>query len=790
MRKYLVHCIIAVCLITLPSFCEEIGYVFSDKADFEVSNATISVPNLTDTVTFTTAGPSGSGSSYASEKKIAQLQEVFDRRIEPEKVVDDAQDMIVGVSPGEHTIGQVCVIYEKIKNNWNISGDPRGTDYYRFANETLRQGKKANLIGAGDCDDFALLMASMIESIGGSTRVILAYSPSGSHAYAEVYLGKKGSYNVNEIKKWLMLKYGVDQINTHWNKENGDIWLNLDWGKNIAIAAYPGASFFDASEHIPIYIKNSTTRNPLNPSPMALFENPPLINVGEPANFNASRSLNIDGIIEFDWNFGDGSDILKGPEFNVSKTYYSNGTHYVTLSVKDNQGAVSSFTSAIDVNKPPFAEFNVSPEKPKAGDLVIFDSSQSNDHDGRIVERHWSMDNRPNSVDEIAYKKYSTSGVYWVNLTTIDDRGAKSTKSLHLRINSPPIARFVPGRYEVNVGEAISFDATDSQDTDGGTIASYDWDFGDEVHGENKLKVEHSFSSPGEKIVTLVVKDNDSAQSAPVSHKVKVNRPPVAAFTYEIKEGNKVEFDASSSKGEDATIEDYYWDFDDDSGILKSNSKIKHRYEDPGQYNVTLTVIDEKESTGTSIQQINLEADKPTEKAGNSAPISIKPQLGIDVSALISNMAYENVTSNASPAFADMAGYEIIEPVGTAAHQNIHASGKLEMGQAQTADLDEGIVGVGGDSDIFFRAVSQSNRYIEPYWSGARIIYASDASRLGECSSFGPSSSSLNRINVDQQLVGTYIGVITDKGRCAEVHVLGVDDPSPGIIRLEYTTLS
>jgi len=852
MHKYLRLWILALCLVITPTFCEEVGYVFSDDGDFELPNATVSQANLTDTVNFTTAGSGGSGGSYVSNKKVGELQQIFDQRIESEKVVNDAQDMIAGVSPGDHTIDQVCLIYEKIKNNWSISGDPRGPDYYRFANETLRQGKKANRIGAGDCDDFALLMASMVESIGGSTRVMLAYSPSGSHAYAEVYIGTKGADNTNKLKKWLMLKYGVRELSTHWDKETNDVWLNLDWGKKPAVAAYPGSSFYDATEHIPIYIKNDTERYPLNPSPMALFTRPLQANADEPVVFNASESLAVAGIDDFEWDFGEGKRKIRGPEFNVSNIYAKNGIYNVTLKVRDDQGAENSSTSAIYVNNPPIAEFTVSPERPKLGELITFDSSPSNDSDGQIVERYWNLDNKVNSREETIEKRYSKSGLYWVNLTVIDDKGARRTKNLHLRVNEPPVANFVPDREEVNVGENIIFDATSSKDPDDGTLVNYTWDFGDESPAENKIKVKHAFTSGGEKTVTLVVKDNDAAESDLFSCQIKVNNPPLAAFTYQRKEGNKIEFDATSSKDEGGNIVNYKWDFDDYYGIMEAKkSKMVHDYDDPGQYNVTLTVTDDKGSIGTSSQLINLES-APQEPATvvetiveptNHAPIaefsytvndlsvsfdataSRDPDGGISryrmdfgdggyleiaEGSAINNMVHdyptagqyyvtltvaddEGLTGGLSQTI-DLKPPEPAQPVVVAENVTpemayvIHSSGRLEIGQMQTVDLDEGTVGEGGSDDIFFHAVSQSKRYIEPYWSGARIIYTSDVSKLGECASYA--STSLGKISIDQQLTGMYIGVITNKGRCSEILVRGVDDPSTGIISVDYTTLA
>ena len=627
MHKFPRLWILALCLVTTPAFCEEVGYVFSNDGDFELTNVTVKA-NLTDTVNFTTAGSGGSGGSYVSNKKVGELQQIFDQRIESEKVFKDAQKMIVGAQPGSHTIDQVCLIYDTIKSSWYFSSDYRGGDYYRFANETLRDGQESVVkrIGKGDCDDFALLMASMIESIGGSTRVMLAYDPTGSHAYAEVYLGKIGTYNVNEIKKWLMLRYGVSELSTHKDKGTGEIWLNLDWGKNIAAVAYPGSAFFPASEHIPIYIKNDIERSPLNPSTMALFVHPSQANAGEPVNFNASQSLNIAGINEFQWDFGEGKKKKQGREFNVSNIYAKNGTYNVTLKVRDDQGIENSSTSAIYVNNPPIAEFTVSPEKPKSEDLVTFDSSPSNDRDGQIVERYWNLDNKPNMEDP-AYKKYTKSGLYWVNLTVVDDKGARRTKSLHLRINEPPVANFVADRQEVNVGDSIIFEAINSKDPDGEILVNYNWDFGDETPAENKSMVRHAFTTGGEKTVTLVVEDNDSAKSVPYPRTIKVNHPPLAAFTYLIKDGLNIEFDASSSKDEEGQITGYKWDFDDNKGIVEATKNtIKRDYDDPGEYNVTLTVTDDKGSRGSFSNIINWVTAVPEPavvvEPANEAPIA------------------------------------------------------------------------------------------------------------------------------------------------------------------------
>jgi len=81
-------------------------------------------------------------------------------------------------------------------NGWSYARDPRGTDFFMHANQSLKIGGKAGCSGVGDCDDFAILMSALVESIGGTTRIIFAQNKTmGGHAYAEVYLGNLSNQN-------------------------------------------------------------------------------------------------------------------------------------------------------------------------------------------------------------------------------------------------------------------------------------------------------------------------------------------------------------------------------------------------------------------------------------------------------------------------------------------------------------------------------------------------------------------------------------------------------------------
>lgn len=270
--SHLGYCLVILSFAMNSGLCYEIGYAFTKEGYSEFHDADIRSYNLSDLITFTASGNDINGIP-SSKNTVEELQYIFNERVEPENVIDNAANMIIA-SPGFHTIDQVFMIYNTLSFNWAIIGEDQGQDYFRYANESLKLGREQGLIGAGDCDDFAILMAALIESIGGTTRIILANGPIESHAYAEVYLGKMGSdeVNIERVKNWLIYKCNVEEINTHIDLENDNVWLNLDWQRGSRNATYPGYPFFMALKHIPIYINKDKPMLALNPSPIAIIK--------------------------------------------------------------------------------------------------------------------------------------------------------------------------------------------------------------------------------------------------------------------------------------------------------------------------------------------------------------------------------------------------------------------------------------------------------------------------------------------------------------------------------------
>lgn len=84
----------------------------------------------------------------------------------------------ITVHPGEYNIYQVCSIFDHVSEGIEYVSDPPEEEHWQRPTETLNRLR-------GDCDDHAILIAAMIEAIGGTGRVYL----TDDHMFAAVFAG-------------------------------------------------------------------------------------------------------------------------------------------------------------------------------------------------------------------------------------------------------------------------------------------------------------------------------------------------------------------------------------------------------------------------------------------------------------------------------------------------------------------------------------------------------------------------------------------------------------------------
>jgi hypothetical protein len=161
---------------------------------------------------------------------------------------DYALSLIDKSHSGARNIAQVCDMWDHVYKRWTYVSDPNGHEYISPASRTIKLNLK------GDCDDFAVLIASLIQATGGSTRIVTAYNEKGEgHAYPEVYITSSKT-DFETIADYIMSRYKCSSVAYHTQQDRQgetQYWLNLDWS-----ARHPGGRFFHDGGRITVYYPN------------------------------------------------------------------------------------------------------------------------------------------------------------------------------------------------------------------------------------------------------------------------------------------------------------------------------------------------------------------------------------------------------------------------------------------------------------------------------------------------------------------------------------------------------
>jgi hypothetical protein len=133
---------------------------------------------------------------------------------------------------------QSFAVFKKINSNWNYVSDPADDEYFAKASESTK-------LLAGDCDDYSILMAAAIKSIGGKVRLTFIKG----HIYPEIMIGGRREFEqIAPIitHKLFSAETKGKELN-YYEDQKGNIWLNLDYTAN-----YPGGSYMgnDIVEYI------------------------------------------------------------------------------------------------------------------------------------------------------------------------------------------------------------------------------------------------------------------------------------------------------------------------------------------------------------------------------------------------------------------------------------------------------------------------------------------------------------------------------------------------------------
>jgi gliding motility-associated-like protein len=252
----------------------------------------------------------------------------------------------------------------------------------------------------------------------------------------------------------------------------------------------------------------------------------------------------------------------------------------------------------------------VSPQPPQClFQNQFFLSSGSFIFPGTIANNTWVVNsgNPINSSDIVV--SFPNVGTYPIKLISTSDFGCKDSTTITLDVLPMPNASFTVPRTSCLSNNSFQFSNNSSSTT--GSIASNQWDFGDNQFSSASLP-SHHYINPGNYTVQLIVTADNGCTDID-SNYVRVFPMPLAYFAQpdsQCLRGNRFTFSSQSTSISPSTVANNQWYFGS-SNIPITGASITHSFSLPGTYSIKL-VSTSSEGCKDSIKQILMVYPEPT----------------------------------------------------------------------------------------------------------------------------------------------------------------------------------
>ncbi len=303
-----------------------------------------------------------------------------------------------------------------------------------------------------------------------------------------------------------------------------------------------------------------------------------------------------------------GSVVRAGDTLTYTPDDGFSGTDVFGYSISDGNGGTADATVRVHVSAPPdlkpTATFS---SQPGAGDQALTvnfrwigqsgDAPMSFDWDFGDGERG----SGPNPVHV-----YALAGSYDVTLTVTDADGDEASATATVVLKAGKLAADFDFAIDPANPLSVRFTFTGSEGSGG---LAFQWDFGDGQQAASRDPT-HVWDAAGSYVVSLRVTDSSGAQAQNRRTVVLVgDRKPQASFisVVDANDPQVLRFTFSGLDGDGAS--DFVWDFGDGGGSNDRNPT--HRYANPGNYAVRLTVTDADGDQDSVVRQVIVGATGP-----------------------------------------------------------------------------------------------------------------------------------------------------------------------------------
>ncbi len=311
--------------------------------------------------------------------------------------------------------------------------------------------------------------------------------------------------------------------------------------------------------------------------PVPNFNNPVVCN-GQPVAFTDSSTIKNDTIINWLWDFGDGTNSSsKNPKHGYP---IGNVSYNVTLTTGSNHACFGTITKPLTFNPLPLVNFNVGND---CRNKKVPFTNLSTISKGALVKWQWDFGDFVKDSLKNTQHAYAAAQNYTVKLVAISDFGCKDSLSKTNTIYPKPAANFTHNNQCSNYSNSFN----DSSYVSGNDINSWKWNFGDGSTSQVKNPT-HIYTTDSTYIASITVTTSKGCIDS-IKKNVNVYPAPDASFLTTSPKGC-IPFNTSFSPlVTKDSIGTYIWNFGD--GSTSTGMHPIHQYKNSGSYSVSLKVI-------------------------------------------------------------------------------------------------------------------------------------------------------------------------------------------------------
>ncbi|HSF14760.1 MAG TPA: Ig-like domain-containing protein, partial [Vicinamibacteria bacterium] len=401
--------------------------------------------------------------------------------------------------------------------------------------------------------------------------------------------------------------------------EDGDLTTSLSWTSNIDGAIGTGGSFsttLSAGTHT-ITASVSDSQGAMGEDSITVTVNAlPTVSITSPLNgstFDENVSIDFTGTAgdaedgdltaSLSWDSDLDGPIGTGGSFS---TTLSAGTHTITASVTDSQGAMGEDSITVTVNALPTVTITLPADGStfNEGEPIDFTGTATDAEDGDLTASlSWESDLDGSIGTGGSFSTTLSAGTHTITASVSDSQGASGEDTITVTVNAlPTVSITLPlNGSTFNEGVSIEFSGTAADAEDGDLTASLNWTSDiDGVIGSGGGSFSTTLSA-GTHTITASVTDSQGAMGED-SITVTVNALPTVSITSPLNgstfdENVSIDFTGTAGDAEDGDLTaSLSWDSDLDGPIGTGGSFSTTL--SAGTHTITASVTDSQGAMG------------------------------------------------------------------------------------------------------------------------------------------------------------------------------------------------